>query len=370
MNNKNNRLAANKVLSICSNNAIKRLLVASLASLFLSFSGLTAAKEQTSSPSANDLFDTSQIVGKLEYQDAAYFTHLKWNNQLKSAKTIELLPIINRTGVGIDTNNQSSDYYEHGNMPNAIADLVADLVNHSRFYHVEADSKKLTKADYQMQLIINQYKHPFPYSPESGWLKKSKSNVDRWFMTPNNSTVSLTLVMASKRKHIKSWSKTIEMTMGRCDINALPQSLSNANSNKQTLTAFTESTPGQAFLAATNYLLHQSIVNLANKRELAQVVSKHDNELFLKADNNYFIIGETVNLYHNDSYEMQRALPAGQVKIIKAYQNQAVAYPVTLRGDQIREGDWVEVGHLTIPNKPASYFTARNQCAAVSIANL
>ena len=106
------------------------------------------------------------------------------------------------------------------------------------------------------------------------------------------------------------------------------------------------------------------------KRQVREVVSKHDNELFLKADNNYFIIGETVNLYHNDSYEMQRALPAGQVKIIKAYQNQAVAYPVTLRGDQIREGDWVEVGHLTIPNKPASYFTARNQCAAVSIANL
>lgn len=370
MNNKNNGLSCKKALFLSPNKVYEPPLIVIFASLTFLFIGFTTAKEQAGSTSTDELFNTSLMVGKLEYQDAAYYTHLKWNNQLKSAKNIQLLPIINRTGIGTDTNNQSADYYEHGNMPKAMAELVTDLVNQSRFYNVESDSKKLSKADYQMQLIINQYKHPFPYSKDSGWLKKSKSNVDRWFMTPNNSTVSLTLVMASKRKHIKSWSKTIEMTMGRCDINALPQSLTGSNSNQKTLTAFIESTPGQAFLAATNYLLHQSIVNLANNRDLAQVVSKHGSELFLKADNNYFIIGETVNLYHNDSYEAQRALPAGQVKIIKAFQNQAVAYPVNLRGDQIKEGDWVEVGNVSIPSKPTSHFSARNQCAAVSIAKL
>jgi hypothetical protein len=325
-----------------------------------------ALNKPTTKTSAIAKVDT----GRLEYQNAANYTHLQWANQLKAPRTIRLLPIINRSGVQIDTDQQPSSYYEYGNMPKSLPLLVDGLINSSRFFTINHQVSNDPASDYQMQLIINQYELPFEHRPKTSWLEQSKSNVDRWFVTPKNARISLTLTMTSLNRHMRSWSKSIEMTMARCDLNATPQPLNGSIKGNESLTSYLESTPGQTFVSAANFLILQSIKNLASKRELAQVISKYENELFLKADHNYFVVGESVNLYHNDQYESQRALPAGQVRIIKAFQNQAVAYPISLRADHIKEGDWVEVGKIRPIQKPRSHFEAKHQCANVSVASL
>ena len=73
-------------------------------------------------------------------------------------------------------------------------------------------------------------------------------------------------------------------------------------------------------------------------------------------------------MYYQNDYPNQSDLPAGKIQVIKAYSNQAVAYPISLRADQIKTGDWIKLTNYLPVQLPSSKFIPKNQCADIEIA--
>lgn len=316
--------------------------------------------------SATPLFEPVQIVSKLEYQQAANFSHLDWPLVPGQPIAIQILPIKNFSGIPLQFRQEKADYFNHGKIPLESDLLFSNLVNASHYFTAEATSNK--PADYRFQLTIEQYQLPFDYAPDDIWWKEQNANVDRWFANARNAKVKLSLRVSSASKHIADWSQSIETTLSNCDLNQHTQSLTSALNQNQTVRQYLQTTPGQAFLAASNYLILQAVQYINQKPALARVIRNDQNELLIKSNGGYFVTGELLGLYHQQQTETLSALPAGQVQIVKSFENQAIAYPVNLRIDQIKAGDWVEMGETYPFVIPKSIFSAQNHCARVSVA--
>jgi len=313
--------------------------------------------------SASSQLGLDDSTTKLEYQAASLYSYLSWYAFKGNRVAIKIMPIANYSGIPFEQREENATYYEHGKIPLAVNALFADLVQSSRILNVD----KLD-SDFKFLLTINQYQLPFDYAPDDIWWKELNDDVDRWMVAAKKTKVSLTLKIVGDNRQIQPWSRSIETTLAQCDVNSLSQPLTATNNQNQVLLEYGRSTPGQAFIAASNFLILQAIHHLNNQHGQAQVVHKSENELLLRAKNDSFVIGEKLGLYHQNQYSSQSLLPAGQVQIIKTFQNQAVAYPVNLRIDQIREGDWVELSTHYPITLPKPKFVSKNQCAQVIVA--
>jgi len=329
------------------------LFTGSLCYLFFNF-GLTAA------PLSSQTFNSN-----IQYQNAAKYTVLDWQNSLHSPTLVNVSPIINYSGIPINSKEQTADYYEHGNLPNNIGSLFSSLVQSSRYL-----SPTYETSDIKLELVINSYSHPFKYAPDDHWYKALRDEVNRWAITKKHASVSLSLKLSSKSQRIKPWIRTVETTLSHCDLNANTQPLTEANYHDKTLEAYSESIIGQTFVAASNYLLIQAVQFLNERKRLATVETRYQNELLLTSQTDEFTIGEHYDLYFNDSYSSLPRLPAGKVQVVKTFGNHAVAYPVDLRMDHIKTGDSVELGHARPLMQPKSRFTPKNKCATVSVAEI
>lgn len=314
--------------------------------------------------SSKNGFEANSRISKLEYQIASMFTHLKWSQAHSKPVKIKILPIKNFSGIPMELRKEKSDYFNHGKIPLSANQLFSDLVNASRYL-----SSTDANSDYQLQLSINRYQLPHDYAPDDLWWKELQDDVDRWLVTPNHSHVSLTLEVISHQHVTTTWSHTIGISLSNCDINSQSQPLITLN-NDPTIRGFVETAPGQAFIAASNFLILQSIYHISRKDGFARVASKSENELLLLSDNQSFSPGEELALFQNNRYPTPSSLPIGRVQIIKTYQNQAVAYPINLRADQIKPGDWVEMKSSIPYPEPKSIFIPKNTCAQVSVAEL
>ena len=326
---------------------------------------LTIGKVFSSENIVSSRFESNNSVSKLEYQSASVFSHLKWSPGRNNPVKIEVLPIVNFSGIPIEQREEKSDYFNHGKIPQSVNHLFSDLVSASRYF-----TSNDANSDYRFQLTINRYRLPYDYAPDDLWWKKLNTEVDRWLVTPKSARISLSLKITGKQRHIAAWSRTIETSLAFCDLNAQTQPLTSFNNKDQIVREYVKTTPGQAFIAASNFLILQGIHYINQKRGLAQVAGKFENELLLVSNDDSFVVGEILGLYHKNEYSTQSALPAGQVQIIKTFENQAIAYPIDIRADQIKQGDWVEVSTTHPYVVPKSVFSPKNQCAQVSVAEL
>lgn len=323
---------------------------------------------QIGSLKASSLNEAISSVSELRYQSAAAYSHLKWQQLPQSPISVELRPIQNYSGIPLEQRDENSDYFNHGKIPQAINPLFSDLLNASRYFDSNMTYLGGSHSDYRLQLSIDSYQLPFKYEPDDIWWKELNADLDRWFASPKNARIKLSLSITSGSKHISNWMRSIEMTMDPCDLNSTPQPLTSAQNDNQTIRHYVQTTPGQAFVAASNYLILQAIDYINQKQGFARVVKKEQNEIFLKSNDSSFVLGETLGLYYQRDGQVQSILPVGRVQIIKTYNHQAVAYPVDIRADQIKAGDWVEVSERHAYIKPKSVFEAKNQCAKVMVA--
>ncbi len=307
------------------------------------------------------------LNSKLKYDSASHFSHLNWLPDPSSPIAVRILSLHNYSGIPMESRQEDSDYYEHGKIPKEIETLFSNLVDSSRYFSAH-DMQERELTDFHFQLSIDRYELPFDYAPDDNWWNEVNDDMNRWLSMPRSAKLRLTLKINSNNRNIASWSHSVETIMSECDLNQLPQPFTKKNILNNTILEFSQTTPGQAFIASSNFLILEGINYVSNLPRLASVVRKQDNELLIVAEQATFLPGEKLNLFFKNSYAAQSALPAGQIEIIKAYQNQAVAYPVNLRADQIKVGDWVEVGKIHPFENPKSIFRAKNQCADVKVA--
>lgn len=319
----------------------------------------------TASPlsNASNLSKVSLSKSKIEYQNAAQFSALKWHQPIQQPIAVSIKPLKNYSGIPTDAVEVKAEYYEHGKLPKTIHQLVKDLVLSTRLL----DNSR-QNPDVELQLIVNNYSHPFKYAPDNHWYRKLQDQVDRWGITKNNANVGLTLVMTSKSNRFKPWVSSVESTLSHCDLNAVSHSLMAFNHSDDSLLAYSESSMGQAFVSASNYLLLQAVSHLNDLPQKAQVVSTSHNELLLDSEQSQFVTGEQYQLTFNHSYYHPATSSGGTIQVVKSMGQQAIAYPVDLRPDHIRTGDWVELEKSTPLNHPNSTFVAKNKCATVGIA--
>ncbi|MBV1907886.1 MAG: hypothetical protein KUG78_01105 [Kangiellaceae bacterium] len=305
------------------------------------------------------------ISGTINYQHAARYSHLQWQELPVSPVAIKIKPLVNFSGIPEDSVIKDTKYYDHGKLPLSINNLFSDLTRSTRYLVHNQRSN-----DIQLELTINRYSHPYLYAPDEHWYQKLHDQVDRWAVTKKHASVELTLKMKSLKHQFKPWVKSVKATLSHCDINDNPQPLSNQNYKDESLLAYSQSAVGQSFIAASNFLLLQAIEHVNGLKQRAQVESKHQNELMLISEQGELIEGRSYQLYFNDSYPTQYRRPAGKIQIIKSFGHQAIAYPETLRADHIEPGDWVELETLASPIRPKYIFDAKNKCAKVSVAKL
>ncbi len=322
---------------------------------------VSSATSQLSS--AANLSKVSLLKSKIEYQNAAQFSALKWPNTLQAPVAVSLVPLKNYSGIPTDATEVKAEYYEHGKLPKTVHLLFGDLVDSTRLLE-----SSQSNYDVELQLIVNQYSHPFKYAPDDHWYRTLQDQVDRWGVTKRNAIVSLTLKMTSKNHRFKPWVSSVESTLSHCDLNAMTHSLMPSNHGDDALIAFSQSSMGQAFISASNYLLLQAVSHLNNQRQRAQVVSKSHNELLLTSTQSQFVTGEQYQLIFKDAYSNPRTGSAGSVQVVKTMGNQAIAYPIDLRPDHIKIGDWVELEKPKAVTRPNSIFIAKNKCATVGVA--
>ena len=103
----------------------------------------------------------------LQYQQAANYTHLKWQNQIRPKVNLTLLPIKNYSGIPMEFRQESADYFYHGKLPGVLNDIVADAFRASRYFAINQD-----RADYRIELILDEYQLPFTYAPDDTWWQK------------------------------------------------------------------------------------------------------------------------------------------------------------------------------------------------------
>ncbi len=352
--------------------ARENVLLSLIAFIFLSFS-ITALSKAP-------LFEPVAPLSKLQYRQAADYSHLNWQLIPDQPVNIQILPIKNFSGIPLQLREEKADYFDHGKIPLESHLLFSDLVTASRYFLAHADKVKFLEmqtdskhanngpADYHFQLTIEQYQLPFDYAPDDIWWKELNANVDRWFANARNAKVKLSLTVSSASKHIANWSRTIETTLSNCDLNAKTQSLTSALNHNQTINQYLQTTTGQAFLAASNYLILQAMQYINQKPAMGRVIRNNQNEILIRSEGRSFVIGELLGLYYQQQTGSLSPLPAGQLQIVKSFENQATAYPLNLRVDQVKVGDWVELSEVYPFIAPQSVFSAKNHCAAVSLA--
>ena len=338
----------------------------------VAFNLILAPLTAISSTLASNLFNENKTLSKLEYQEASRFTHLKWSADQSLINNIEILPILNFSGIPIEQRIEKANYYTHGKIPSEVNNLFINLIDSSHYFNsikTSANTNTNHQSDYQFQLQINQYQLPFKYAPDDNWWTKIHDDVDRWLLPANNAKISLTLKITGNKMQTPSWSRTIESTVSACELNKLSQPMALQGNNK-IITEYSLTTTGQAFISASNFLILQAIHHLNKNNNLAHVSNISNNEIFITSDKHEFSIGQNLNLFHNNEYSGQSVLPAGKVQIIKTYQNQAVAYPVNLRVDQIKEGDWVEASQVASFTPPESVFTSVKTCSYAEVIDI
>jgi hypothetical protein len=324
-----------------------------------------AHSEPSSKPTMKEgLFEENKTISKLAYQSASKFTHLQWFKEQNSLNTITLLPIINFSGIPIEELLEKSNYFTHDKKPSVINRLFEDLIYSSHYFEdnrVVKNTHKIAKSDYQFQLQINQYQPPIKDTSDDSWWNK-KNNADRSLQSSVEAKISLTLKIKGYKKQLTPWSRTIETQLSICDVNRFSQPMSEYSHRNNRISKYSSSTMGQVFISASNFLILQAIHHLNKYNTLAHVASKFDNEILIVSEQHQFSIGQELYLYYNNEYSSQSVLPAGKVQIIKTYQNQAVAYPVDLNFNKIKEGDWIEVSQVKKFITPQSNFTHKKVC--------
>jgi hypothetical protein len=318
----------------------------------------------TSSIKAQQNLTSEVYKSKIEYQQAARYTALDWHNSLQSPIKASFSPLINFSGIATDAEQHNPEYYDHGKLPNGINSLTKDLIISTRQFNLNDHS-----ADVELTLTLNRYSHPFIYAPDDHWYKKLEAQVDRWAVTKKNASVSLSLKLSSKSNRFKPWLTSVDATLSHCDLNSISHPLLPINQKDPALNAYVKSAMGQTFIAASNYLLLQAIEHMNSQQQRAQIIESAHNELLLSSAQVSFITGKKYQLIFNNHYGSKRQQPAGQIQVIKSMGGQAIAYPLNLRPDHIKAGDWVEIGP-TATIKPTSRFIPQNQCASVSTAKV
>ncbi|TQV81413.1 hypothetical protein FLL46_25010 [Aliikangiella coralliicola] len=299
-----------------------------------------------------------------EYQQAAMFSHLQWPESLTKI-SVNLLPIKNYSGIPIEQRDERPEYFYHGKLPLAMNNIFRDATLASRYF-VPTNNK----ADYQMELILDSYQLPFQYAPDDQWWKKLHGQADRWLQTPKNASITMTIKITSGNKKIKPWMEKVQMMLSNCDLNTLPQPQSWMNNRDQITQNYLSTTPGQTFLAAANFLILKSINRIHQQPLLGQIKHKHGSTLHLISNETNFTMGETLKVYYQDADNGKSGLSAGTIKVINTDRNHAIAYPVTLRADHLKVGDWVELKSPAPYSKPLSKFRSASQCAEVVVAEV
>lgn len=296
----------------------------------------------------------------LTYQAAAYFSHLNWNQSLADKVSIKLSNIKNYSGIPFEDRHEKSDYFYYGKLPKIMNDIYADAFFASHYFE-----PKSANADYQVELILEKYKLPFSYQPDDDWWKKLQAQTDRWMQSASDTGIKLTIKLSSGNKKIKPWMESVEMMLSECDLNSQPQPQTWINNKNELIQTYLSTTPGQTFLAATNFLLLKTIQRINQEPLLAVVNEKFGDEIYLTSSNAYFTQGEVLDLYYNHETKGKSIIAAGQIQIIKALQNHATAYPVSLKSAHIKIGDWVEMQQTNHFEQPGSTYSSVKQCAKV-----
>ena len=300
---------------------------------------------------------------QLEHQQAASFTHLNWVEVNAEKISLNLKPIINYSGIPIEEREEDADYFNHGKLPKIVDNIIQSAFITSRRFTLTEN-----KADYQIELMLDNYQLPFSYSADDSWTSSVNQQVKRWMKTPAAASVKLSIKLTSGNKTITPWIDSVEMKISVCDLNQITQPQTWANNEDKISRAYLTTTPGQSFLAATNFLVLKAIQRLNQQPLLGNVTRKLGNEIYIASQSAKFTQVKVLNLFYKNDKNEKPNISAGQIKIIKTMQNSAMAYPVNLRGDHIKVGDWVEISHNVNFDKPQSNYIPVNQCAQVTVA--
>lgn len=301
-------------------------------------------------------------LNKISYQNAASYTHILWNNTNTDPIRINLLPIQNFSGIPIENRSENTEYFNHGNIPIEINILSSSLIQSS--YQFELKRKVL--GDYQFQFVIEQYKHPHPYAPDNNIWQEYKDEVDRWLDTKKSSKVKLTLKIKSANKPSSPWSKSVVAQLTQCDVNLSPQPLLPFINDNKNLAQYISATPAQAFIAANNYLIIESLRYLRNKNEFATIEKINGGEFFIKSVATPFIKGDNLSIHQENNGKISN-FPIGLVEVVKTFDNQATAFPLNFKPSQVRVGDRVALLNNSQFKKPDYFLESINTCGMVKV---
>jgi len=318
---------------------------------------------------AKSIFSHRQ-VSWLKNQEAAEYTSLQWQANNKSLVKVKILPTLNYSGIPMEYREEQAEYFNHGKIPENVTQLFADLLNSSHYFLALDKNDNSKIAEYEFQLAIEKYQLPFSYHADDIWWQEINGDVDRWLLSPKPSTIKLTLTMYNAYTKKPILLKSITTTLSQCDLNAHVQNLTWHNNRDSVLNQFIQTTPGQSFIAASNFLILEAIHLIDPKRKQALVADKFENEIFILAEDTHFEIGQQLDIFQQTPYNRPSQLPIGQVEIIKTYANQALAYPVNFRTDQLLKGDWLEVKNSTPFKAPLINYLAKNQCSQTPVTDL
>ncbi|MGX5201216.1 hypothetical protein [Aliikangiella sp. IMCC44632] len=297
----------------------------------------------------------------IEFQQAAQFTHLKWPNQLNSPVTVTLSPLLNHSGIPIEKRDERAEYYYYGKLPAEVQHIYQDVFNASHYFkRVKGD------ADYHIQVSIDEYILPFNYAPDDEWWNKLHDQADRWLQAPATSQVTLTLKLSSGKKPIKPWMQSVTMALSPCDLNRYPQPASSAYNQDKTRQKYLSTTPGQTFLAAANYLVLKAKQRIEQEPILATVVQKYQQEIHLSSENLAFKVGQKLPVFIQQEDQKRAQFSLGELQVFKTQGDYAIAYPINLRADHLKSGDWVQLGYGKPAPMPATNFVSLKRCAQVS----
>ncbi len=311
--------------------------------------------------------NTSQLLEQskrhFQYTQASQYTHVIWPTQAAGI-SVSLLPTINYSGIPIEHREADKDYFEHGKIPAQTFSLFADLLVASRYFNVTTNNA----SEYQLQLSIEKYEHPYQYSPDDQWWQKASDNLERAFASRKPASVKLSLSLTRGHFPIKAWQDTVEMTLTQCDLNNKPQAATWVNNQNKLQNDYRHSTLGQAYIAASNFLIAKAIERLNQESQFATLTQIDGNELMLSAKKQNFIVGKKLAVYPKKQDGRISTTPAGQVQVIKSFGQKAIAYPVSLRADHLKLGDKIEIPTAIKPYPLKFQFESTGQCAPVVIA--
>jgi len=301
-----------------------------------------------------------------EYQQASTYTHLNWAETVSEKISLSLKPIINYSGIPIENREEKAEYFNYGKLPQIMNNIYLDAFAATRLFQPSLANSLNKPSDYQVELIIDQFDLPFKYAADDHWWEKLHDQTDRWLKSPANAGIKLTIKITSGSKKIKPWIDSVKMVLSNCDLNAMPQPQTSGNNKNELTKLYLSTIPGQPSLAATNFLVYKTIQRLNQQPLLGNVVRKYQDQIYLSSQSANFSQGQVLDLFYNNVKTGKAEFCAGQVKVIKTFQNHATAFPISLRSDHITVGDWVEINNPVSFEHPPSTFVAAGSCADVS----